>query len=342
MDSETGSDPQPPLRAAAGEPPQSVPPALPVLRDGAIPWHGGSEIASAFHEPQSNYVLAEVVEPIYYAPPRYRRRIWLPVLLFVLTCCSTFLAGASWGSATFSSRDGLVYMGAVMTILLAHEMGHFLQAVRYGIPASLPFFIPMPLTPIGTMGAVIGMQGSRADRRELFDIGISGPLAGLVVALPIAILGIAMAVPSAIHPGEEGVTFQNPLLFQAIIGYFHPHLQPNQALDWNPLYWAGWVGMLITGLNMLPISQLDGGHVSYALFGRRAHWLARAMVLAGVTFIVYTHEFGWTLMLALVMFIGTDHPPTANDHAPLGWQRRLIGALSLVIPVLCFVPIPVK
>ena len=237
-------------------------------------------------------------------------------------------------------------MSAVMSILMAHEMGHFLQAVRYKVPASLPFFIPMPLPPIGTMGAVIAMPSSRADRRQLFDIGISGPLAGLVLAIPIAWFGIQTARVETIpvdQPAGSGLVLQDPLLFKAFTSLLHPELKPGQDLILNPLLLAGWVGMLITGLNMLPISQLDGGHVAYALFGRfTAHLLAWAMVAAAIIFIVATGQYGWVLMLALVVYIGPAHPPTSNDRVPLGWGRRLLGLASLLIPVLCFVPTPIR
>jgi Zn-dependent protease len=288
--------------------------------------------------------------------PQPRRRVCLPLFLFVATMASTFWAGVSgadpenmplltywddplklWEIACDGWHNGLTYMGAVMAILLAHEMGHFLQAVRYRIPASLPYFIPMPLTPLGTMGAVIGMHGSRADRREIFDIGISGPLAGLVVAIPIALYGLARGQLS-----ETPMYLGDPLLFRLWIDWLHPALPAGTGIAWNPLYMAGWVGMLVTGLNMMPISQLDGGHVAYALFGRRAHLIARGLVLAAVIFILARDQYSWAVMLALVTYMGTDHPRTADDHVPLGWGRWALGLASLLIPVFCFVPIPIR
>ena len=245
-------------------------------------------------------------------------------------------------------------MLAVMAILLAHEMGHFLLTLRHRIPASWPFFIPMPLSFIGTMGAVIGMQGFRADRRQLFDIGIAGPLAGLVVAIPITCLGIEAIASSRIvappTPRAEGAgdvpagtprviitEFHDPLLVKLLIRWLRPEVGHDQ-FNTNPLWMAGWVGLLITGLNMLPISQLDGGHISYALFGRRAHLLARCLVLAAVVFVLAAQVYMWTLMLLLLMFIGIDHPPTADDRVTLGRGRKLLGLLSLAIPILCFPP----
>jgi membrane-associated protease RseP (regulator of RpoE activity) len=302
----------------------------------------------------------------YYEPPRQRRRILVPLLLFVATCVSTFWAGSgppqmAWlrhdvtnqlfpllgsqaDSITIAGRwhDGLIYMLAVMGILLAHEMGHFIQAVRYRVHAELPWFIPMPITPLGTMGAVIFMRGSQADRKELFDIGLTGPLAGLLVALPIAWIGIQQAQAFPMQVAGETIHYQDPLLFKALMLYLRPDLLPGQELTMNPLLMAGWVGMLITGLNMLPISQLDGGHVAYALLGRRSYWLARAVLLAALAFIIFASVYGWLVMLLLVTLIGVEHPPTANDRAPLGWGRRALGLASLAIPILCLAPNPIS
>jgi membrane-associated protease RseP (regulator of RpoE activity) len=285
--------------------------------------------------------------------PQGHRKVLVPILLFLATCLSTFTLGAiechhhARGTPLLACllegwTSGVQYMAAVMAILLAHEMGHFFQAVRHGIPASLPFFIPAPIPPIGTMGAVMGMQGSRADRRQLFDIGITGPLAGLALAIPIAAFGISSADVVAPIPHAEALVLQDPLVFKPFIHWLHPTIPPGHDLELNPLLLAGWVGMLITGLNMMPISQLDGGHVAYALLGRRAHLLARLVLLSAVVFVLMSGQYGWSVMLALVVYIGPNHPPTADDDAPLGWGRRLVGLASLAIPILCFVPIPAK
>lgn len=281
-------------------------------------------------------VLAEMpeVRENRIAPTR-QRAVLLPLSLFAATCFSTY-----WVFYVQSGpRAGLLYMTAVMGILLAHEMGHFLQALRYKIPASLPFFIPMPLTPIGTMGAVIGMQGSSADRKQMFDIGISGPWAGLVVAIPVSMLGILTADFVVPPPGTLS-DFTDPLMFQAMIAVLRPDLPAGAELVMNPFLMAGWVGMLITGLNMLPVSQLDGGHMTYALFGKRAHYIARGFLFLAAAYMIVTDTYVWTIMLVLVALIGCDHPPTANDRVPLGPLRWAIGIVSLAIPVLCFMPDP--
>ena len=278
----------------------------------------------------------------------HQRHIARPVALFLATCASTFLAGLCHWPLGFMLpslegllallrihwQDGLIYMAAVIGILITHEMGHFLQAVRYHVPASLPIFIPLPGMMTGTMGAVIMMEGHQADRKQLFDIGISGPLAGLVVAIPVTIWGIVWGEPA---PPRY---LNDPWIFTLLTDWFRPDLPPGTELHFNPLLMAGWVGMLITGLNMMPVSQLDGGHVIYGLFGRRAHLVARGFVCAAIAAMVLFDSYNWVVMLMLVLFIGIDHPPTRDDNAKLGPLRTTIGWLSLSIPIFCFTPAP--
>jgi len=274
----------------------------------------------------------------------------LPLLLFLATCLSTFWVGAALFRPAVGMQNigralvlvhnnwqqGLEYMGAVLAILLMHEMGHFVFTVRYRIPASYPIFIPIPFNPIGTMGAVIGMDGLKANRKQLFDIALAGPVAGLLVAVPVLWLGIMkldLTLP------EGGIEFHNPLLVRYMFEYFRPGEEiPTSVFvtQLNPMFMAGWVGLLITGLNMLPISQLDGGHVIYAVFGKQAHTYARAFLIFSIIYIVMNAIYIWTLMLILVIIMGVDHPPTSDDSVELNEARWRVGVLSLAIPILCF------
>lgn len=289
--------------------------------------------------------------------PEEDRRVFLPVFLLIATCISTFWVGAvDWKpivhlEALYGGhvlpldwQDGLLYMVVVLSVLLTHEMAHFLMSLRHRIPASLPFFIPLPIVPFGTLGAVIGMEGSRANRRELFDLGVAGPLAGLAVTLPVAWIGIRMLNPAQPAPGE--MFFHNPLLMQYMIAWLKPDIpDPSRFYlgQFNPYLMAGWVGMLVTGLNMLPISQFDGGHVAYALLGRRnAHRLARGLLIAAILFVIYKETYGWVLLLVLVVLLGVDHPTTADDRAKLGRLRFLIGWLAILIPIFCFPPLGIS
>jgi Zn-dependent protease len=312
-------------------------------------------------------LLAELVEEpdvVLADRPRgpRRRRVFLPIALFAATCVSTFFAGACvWVPSVYvelSARsgslmplrrvlvshwqDGLIYMACVLAILLMHEMGHFLATIRYGVPSSLPFFLPMPvISPTGTLGAVIGMEGFRANRREIFDIGLAGPLAGLLVAMPILWLGVVSL--DFTHPGHGIYQLDNPLLVRFLLDCVQPAgYVPGQRVvqgQLNPYFMAGWVGLLVTGLNMMPVSQLDGGHVLYTLLGKRAHWVARGCIVLAVAYSFYAWQPAFALMIVLIMIVGPDHPPTRDDSIPLGWFRTVVGSVcAIAIPLLCFAP----
>ena len=235
--------------------------------------------------------------------------------------------------------EGLLYMACVMLILGAHELGHFFATVYYRIPASLPYFIPMPFTPIGTMGALIAMDGRQADRKQVFDIGLAGPLAGLVFAIPLTYYGVTQL--NLNQMGRGGVELDLPLAVQWMMHWSGPdHDGTRLWLGWlkgNPCLMAGWFGLLITGVNMMPVGQLDGGHVTYALFGKRSYWLARAFMLVAFGYVILCRVWIWMLMLLIVsVLIGVRHPPTRDDSVALGWARVAIGLASLAIPVVCF------
>jgi len=291
----------------------------------------------------------------------HQRRTVLPIVLFLLTCVSTFLVGAcQWGihgafSETGDLTDvrksvlahwdtGLIYMVAVLVILLLHEFGHFFTTLIYKVPASYPFFLPLPIPPIGTMGAVIAMQGNAADRKEIFDIGIAGPLAGLVAALPVAWWG--MTELDLTVPEKGWAAFRLPLLMQWFAEYIQVPGYSAGSVVWlsqvNPLFAAGWFGLLITGLNMMPIGQLDGGHITYTLFGKTAHGVARATLVVAIAFMTYHSTPTFALMIVLLLLMGTDHPPTRDDSVKLGPFRWVLGLVSLTIPILCFPPLVMK
>lgn len=258
----------------------------------------------------------------------YRPRIGLPIALFLITCMTT------WAAGSFS------YAFAIMTTLLAHEMGHYLQARRNHVPASLPYFIPMPGSPIGTMGAVIGMQPGIGNRRSLFDIGVSGPLAGLVPTLIFSIVGLhwSTIAPIVPHPGVPSLG--EPLLFKLLAQLILGPIPEHHDIYLHPVAFAGWVGMFITALNLIPIGQLDGGHVLYALLRERAHGIAQALLILAMAAVVFYGYWGWSLMIVLLMLMGPIHPPTADDSVELGTTRTILGWLSLAFVPLGFTPVP--
>jgi Zn-dependent protease len=308
-------------------------------------------------------------------PVRLRRRPrWLvPTLLLFATLASMTWAGiAAWSpvfllTEAYENRSlfevrrhilanwfpGLLFSISLTIILGAHELGHYFATKIYSIQSSLPIFIPFPISPAGTCGAVILMDGLRADRRQIFDIGIAGPLAGLVFAIPIAAIGLmygtppqtrgnsiqfgqpivvqwlANALPSSSKPGAESEEQSGALLKSNSIS--------NESM--NPMLMAAWVGFLVTGLNMVPISQLDGGHVIFGLLGRNSRPVSWLAYLASVGYVVYTsYTFGqpeFIIMLLLVPLMGISHPASSNDYVSIGWARQVIGVLSLAIPFLC-------
>ncbi len=297
--------------------------------------------------------------------PQRRRRRRLPLILFALTCLSTFWVGITGWQPTEPLANlamdpyllgvrkqlienwatGLIYMVCIMSILLLHELGHFFTTIYYRVPATPPIFLPFPFNPIGTLGAVIGMQGTQANRRQIFDIGIAGPLAGLVLAIPIAWIGVSHLDFSI--PPRGGIGFRLPLLMQWMMEWAHvPGYNPREAIVWlsqlNPYFAAAWVGLLITGLNMMPVGQLDGGHITYTLFRQRSFWIAEAAIVAAIAFMVYHQHYVLIVMVGLILIMGPHHPPTSDDTVPLGRTRCIVGLASLSIPILCFPPLIFK
>lgn len=295
-------------------------------------------------------------------PLTYSYRV--PLILLLLSCVSIFVTGCCrwmppavfaecWqGGLSFDFtplrrailaewRTGLTFMFSLLGILLAHEFGHFVMTVVYRVRATLPLVIPFPISPFGTLGAVIAMEPGKANRRQIFDIGIAGPLAGLVIAIPVLIAGI-MQIDLGQPPAGQ-LAIKPPLLMDWLLQWLQPtawadangEIWMSQA---NALLFAGWMGLFFTGLNMFPVGQLDGGHITYTLMGRGAHLLARGLMITAFAYMAYTGNTLLLLMALLIMLMGTDHPPTADDSVPLGWPRVLLGWASLILPIVCLTP----
>lgn len=247
----------------------------------------------------------------------------------------------------------LLFAIPLMLILTIHEAGHFVVAKRHGVAATLPFFIPLPpvfALNIGTMGAFIGMREPIPDRKALLDIGAAGPLAGLAVAIPVTVLGLfLMSKEPVLLPPVEGLAYLGaPLLYEALATPFR--LDANQLI--HPTAFAGWVGLLVTGINLLPAGQLDGGHVAHALLGEKSKYLSIAAVAALLVlgigmpavggFPGFQGYGGWLLFALLVAFLGVHHPEPLNSLGTLDPRRALIGWAAMVVLILCFTPLPVS
>ena len=276
------------------------------------------------------------------APARQlKTRPRLAIGLFVATCLSTTYAGSFLADLEQGMTNpeiiwamlgsGLQFTVAVMGILIAHEMGHYLQAVRYGVPATLPFFIPMPISPFGTMGAVIIQSARSANRRVLFDIAVTGPLAGLLVTIPITLWGLQSVaiVDLPKNPSAPIMVYGDPLLLQWMMEWVHGPLAENQTVLLNPLVFAGWVGIFITALNLLPIGQLDGGHILYTLIGKPAHLVAFGLIFATAGYMIHARDPSFSVLLILLVLMGPRHPPTSDDTMPLGTVRHALGWFTL-------------
>ncbi|MBR2693533.1 MAG: site-2 protease family protein [Thermoguttaceae bacterium] len=273
-------------------------------------------------------------------PPKKRRRLFLPVLMYVLTWISTTWVGSLYAGGSFFS--GLWFSVPLLIILTCHEAGHFFQARRYGVRSSLPWFIPVPFPPFGTMGAVITLDRRIPNIRALFDIGITGPLAGLAPTLLFLVLGVASSSLAEITPGPGTLIFGEPLLFRWVSSFFFDRSDPSVDLVLHPIGMAAWTGLFITSLNLFPLGQLDGGHVFYALLKRRARPAVRILFVLVVCAVVLTGAWQWTLMLVLVTLLGIHHPPTADDAVPLGKGRTILGWLTLAFLLIGFTPNPIS
>jgi membrane-associated protease RseP (regulator of RpoE activity) len=251
-----------------------------------------------------------------------------------------------WGERELL-RLGLSFSLPTLFVLLCHELGHWLACRRHNLPATPPFFLPAPIG-LGTFGAFIRIRAPIEDRRQLLDVGASGPLAGFVALLPFLVLGVLWSQPAVIDAAGPGVTTDvvlwlpgQSLLLQGLTLLVHGPLGPQATLDLHPFALAAWVGLLVTALNLLPLGQLDGGHILYAAVGRSqarlAPWLWGLLAAAGV--LLWP---GWFLWSVITLAMGLRHPPVLDENQPLDRRRRLLAWAALVVLVLCFVPVPLQ
>jgi membrane-associated protease RseP (regulator of RpoE activity) len=270
------------------------------------------------------------------------------IVLFLMTVVTTMVAGMWWENLHPLQQieefyRGLPYAFTLLAILFCHEMGHYLTARYYGIDVTLPYFIPMPppLFPIGTLGAFIRMKSLPHNRRALLNVGAAGPIAGFCIALPAAIYAYTTATVIPM-PSSGGLSFAEPLLLQMINRVVLGPLPPGSVIQISSVGIAAWFGLLVTMLNLLPVGQLDGGHIVYALLGRRARYLSwtvvAALLIMGVVF-----NTMWFMWAGIGIVLLRLRPPVILDqHTPLDWRSYLIAALSLIIFVLCFMPSPIS
>jgi membrane-associated protease RseP (regulator of RpoE activity) len=298
---------------------------------------------------------ADVVQALHGVEAARPPRLIINVVLLIATIITTLMAGAIISGVLMRSPEvflrrpallleGFPFAFTLLLILGIHEMGHYAAGRFHRTAVTLPYFIPMPpfgALPLGTLGAFIQLRSPIPNRRALFDIGVAGPLAGLVVAIGAFAIGLSASQP--VHGGGAGLILGRSIFTQFMIGLFQPAaLQPGFGVQMNPILLAGWLGLFITVINLLPIGQLDGGHILYAVMGRRAKWIGfvtiGALVILGVAFGATT----WLVWAVLGLLFGVRHAPALDDITPLDPPRKLLALATLVIFVLIFVPVPFR
>jgi len=275
--------------------------------------------------------------------------LWAPIVLAVVTVISMLAAYVLFHSGADLTREGILsalgqgwgFVLSLLAVLVSHEFGHYLMARHYGVAVTLPYLIPMPLSPFGTMGAVIRMKDIPPNRRAMLRIGAAGPLAGLVVAIPVLLYGLSLSEVTALP--TSGYSMEgNSLLYAALKYLVFGRFLPSGGEDvfLHPVAFAGWAGLLVTSFNLIPAGQLDGGHVAYALLGRRTRVLNWAMV--GILLLMGFLWQGWFLWAFLVFFFSRARVSPMDDVSPLAPVDIVVAVLLLVFFVLTFTPIPLR
>jgi len=295
---------------------------------------------------------------VIHALPRVRAaerpRVAVNVVLFLLTCLSTVVAGAlSFASPTFEpfgSRSllgqlltGVPFAATLLTILGVHEFGHYFTARYYKASVSLPYFIPAPpFVLFGTLGAIIRMRSQARDRNSLFDIAAAGPLAGLLVAIPAIVVGLHWSMVGPL-PAGGGLRLGDPLLMRFFVYLIFGPLPQGADVFLHPIAVAGWAGLLVTALNLFPVGQLDGGRIAYALFGRRHRTVGVVAFACLIGLGVFTWSVNWFVWAAVLFFlVGFHHSPPLDDVTPLTPGRRLLGFVCLALLVVLLPPVPIE
>lgn len=267
------------------------------------------------------------------------------ILLFLLTVISTTAAGALQQGVSLAAllKDwtlitrGIPFSFTLLAILIAHEMSHYFVSRYHGVRVTLPFFIPAPSV-IGTFGAFIRIKSPMEDRRALLDIGLSGPLGGAVVAIPVLYIGLKMSTIQ-IMPKPTGVELGSSILLDQMVRFTLGKLPDYYQVVLHPVAFAGWIGILVTSLNLIPVGQLDGGHIAYAILGEKSKKLAIGCFIA-LIILGLVGWSGWFIWAGLLYVMGWEHPPPLNPAIPLDTKRKWLGVLSLLLFVVTFTPTP--
>lgn len=286
-------------------------------QEGYVPW---------VDEIEGNYILrlAEL-------RPQGESKYYLNLVLLIVTIATTILAGYFFAGSII---DGIAFSAAIMAIIGTHEIAHYLAARKYGVKATLPYFIPAP-TLIGTFGALINIKSPIPNKNALFDLGASGPLAGIIITIPVLFIGIYL---STVQPVKAGTIIFNPPLLMSIVAYFAaPTIPEGYMLSIHPVAFAGWVGIVVTMLNLMPVAFLDGGHISRSIFKGKFH---KAVSCIGI---VVTLILGWipmAVLMVIILFMTREHPGALDNVEKLTRNRMILSVGLVVVLLLCLAPAP--
>ncbi len=279
---------------------------------------------------------------------------WINIILFLITGVTTILTGALWEGVDWISDplfilkepfavifSGLPFSLSLLAILVFHEFGHYFAARYHKVNVSLPYFIPAPpgITIIGTFGAFIKSKSAFINKKQLLDVGAAGPLAGLIISIVVLAIGIKSSTVQPMTDEISGIFFGESLLFKFITHLIKGPVEGENVLIISSVGFAGWVGLLVTMFNLIPMGQLDGGHIAYALFGKMQKSVA---VLALIALAVLSFYWpGWMVWIFIGLLLNPKHPPTVMDEVPLGTSRKIVGFISIIAFIVCFVPAPI-
>ncbi len=274
-----------------------------------------------------------------------RKIPYIHIILFVLTLISTVLAGMLQKgidplSEPYRFYEGLPFALTLLTILMSHELSHYFASKKHRTIATLPYFIPAPSI-IGTFGAFIKMKSPITTRSALIDIGASGPIAGFIVSIFATIVGLSFSDVIKTSGSDVGIVLGDSLLFSLLSKLILGTPPEGYDILLNPVAFAGWIGFFVTSLNLIPIGQLDGGHIAYGVLRERHHVVSKILIVFLVILgIFYWH--GWIVWAVLLIILGTYHPPVLYWEMPLLQSRKVISYIALIIFILTFIPTPFK
>ncbi|MEW6109426.1 MAG: site-2 protease family protein [Nitrospirota bacterium] len=274
-----------------------------------------------------------------------RKIPYLHIILFVLTFLSTLAVGAMHEGINIFAEPLKIYKGlpfsvALLFILLTHELSHYMASRKHGVKATLPYFIPAP-TIFGTLGAFIKMKSQITTKNALMDIGASGPIAGFVVSVIVTVIGLSFSKIMPVESVEGAITLGDSILFTGLTKLIIGTVPDNHDVFLHPVAFAGWIGFFVTALNLMPVGQLDGGHIAYALLGEKHKTLSKILIGIMITLGVFYWE-GWLIWALLLIVFGFRHPPIIYSEIPLDSKRRIIGKIAMIIFILTITPMPIQ